>query len=104
MLPRSPDKRWWSNFYDESGVIPEDTKFRLESLGNLTLLSDARNRSLGNAAFSTKKSKYADSGLLITKDLAQIEEWTSTAIDNRQTEIAELACKAWPVWPRDGLG
>lgn len=99
VLPRTPDKRWWSNFYDESGDITEETKFRMESLGNLTLLSGARNRSLSNAAFSTKKSKYADSDLLITKNLAQVEEWTSTEIDRRQIDIAEWVCKAWPVWP-----
>ncbi len=98
VLPRSPDKKWWPQFYDDSGNITDETKFRKESLGNLTLLSGSRNRSLGNASFSIKKSKYQESALLITSDLAELSDWTPDAIDQRQKEIGELACKAWPVW------
>ena len=98
VLPRSPNQRWWSHFYDESGTITDENRFRKESLGNLTLLSGKRNRSLGNAGFSVKKQKYQESALLITKDLANLNAWTSGAIDKRQELIAELACKAWPVW------
>lgn len=65
-------------------------------LGNLTLLSRALNTSIKNSKFSTKKSSYEKSAIVITKDLlAYGDEWGKGQIDTRQEWLAHQACQIW---------
>jgi hypothetical protein len=64
-------------------------------LGNLTLLSARLNKQLRNADFATKKAKYAESALLLTKELLALENWDHAQIDGRQQRLAARAVNVW---------
>lgn len=68
----------------------------INRLGNLTLLGKRFNTSIKNADFPTKKEKaYADSDILMTKDLLNRETWDAAAVDERQRELAAWAFDIW---------
>ncbi len=66
------------------------------TLGNLTLLSDARNPSLGNLNFSKKQVKLKDSLLKLNHEIAESPDWTEERIRARATRLADLAIMVWP--------
>jgi hypothetical protein len=63
-------------------------------LGNYTLLDPSRNRELGNLRFQEKLSSFQQSGYLMTKRIAA-SEWTPSAIEARQLEMAGWAATVW---------
>jgi hypothetical protein len=66
------------------------------TLGNLTLLTDARNPSLGNLDFATKQVKLSVSLLKLNHEIAQMPNWTEERIRTRATRLSDLAIKVWP--------
>ena len=87
-----------------------------QRLGNLTLVEQGINSSLGNQPFSTKLPVYAQSQLLLTRAIAEkpkvgintrinaavadfepFVEWTPTRIEQRQAQFARLAAAVWDV-------
>lgn len=67
----------------------------IERLGNLTLLSRRMNEGIGNLTFDAKKPSYAQSEIMITKELADVPRWDRQAIDDRQRKMAESAVAIW---------
>lgn len=68
----------------------------IDRLGNLTLLGRRLNISIKNADFATKKEKaYADSGILMTKELLDPDTWNAEAVDERQRELSTWAFGIW---------
>lgn len=85
IYPQTPDVPKWPN---HAQVI--------NRLGNLTLLGKRLNTSIKNAGFETKKaSGYAESDLLLTKELMAIEAWDAAAIDQRQHELSNWVFDIW---------
>lgn len=87
-----------------------------QRLGNLTLVEQGINSSLGNQPFSAKVPVYAQSQLLLTRaitekprvgintrinaavtDLEPFDRWTPVEVDNRQSQLAGLAAAVWDV-------
>src|ERR1035438_4225228 len=66
------------------------------TLGNLTLLTDARNPSLGNLDFATKQVKLRKSLLKLNQEIAEMPNWTEKRIRTRATRLSDLAIKVWP--------
>ena len=66
------------------------------TLGNLTLLTDARNPSLGNQSFATKRAKLARSLLKSNQSIAALPDWTEMDIERRGGELGDLAVRIWP--------
>jgi len=66
------------------------------TLGNLTLLTDARNPSLGNQGFSAKRAKLARSLLKSNQMIAELNDWSETDIRSRGEQLGKLAVKMWP--------
>jgi hypothetical protein len=66
------------------------------TLGNLTLLTDARNPSLGNLDFATKQVKLRKSLLKLNHEIAEMPNWTEERIRTRATRLSDLAIKVWP--------
>ncbi len=52
---------------------------------------------MGNESFELKKSVFADSDLLITREIAEFEEWNRAAVERRQYAMAKLAVALWRV-------
>jgi hypothetical protein len=66
------------------------------TLGNLTLLTDARNPSLGNLDFATKQIQLRKSLLKLNHEIAEMPNWTEERIRARATRLSDLAIKVWP--------
>ena len=72
------------------------------TLGNLTLLTGARNPSLGNLSFETKREALRQSLLRLNREIADPPNctekvtWTEESIQGRGNRLAVLACKIWP--------
>jgi hypothetical protein len=64
-------------------------------LGNLTILRNQRNSSLGDRPFADKKAAYRDENLKINDLVLEATEWTSVQVDARQRWMADLACHVW---------
>jgi hypothetical protein len=78
------------------------------TLGNLTLLTDARNPSLGNTGLPAKLDKYKASLLKLNHEIAAMPDWTgvqtggdaiSSAIRERANRLCDLAIRIWPALP-----
>ncbi|WP_210358344.1 GmrSD restriction endonuclease domain-containing protein [Sphingomonas beigongshangi] len=87
-----------------------------QRLGNLTLVEQGINSSLGNQPFSRKRQFYGQSQLLLTRaiaekpsvgvntrinaavaDLEPFPRWTPEEIETRQMQLATLAAAVWDV-------
>ncbi|MHB1223590.1 MAG: HNH endonuclease family protein, partial [Gemmatimonadaceae bacterium] len=62
----------------------------------LALLQAKANSDLRSDDFRDKAVIYAQSPYLLTKQIAESEEWTAETIDQRQKVLAALGVKAWP--------
>jgi Protein of unknown function DUF262/Protein of unknown function (DUF1524) len=90
ILPRNPKDGEWGQFTkDEQAAY-------LQRLGNLALLSKGPNDKIGNKPFAVKRPVLAASQLLLTQEAGNEADWTPAIIVKRQSELADLALKAWP--------
>lgn len=86
--PRDLQKDWPS--FDEN---LHKTYYR--RIGNLTLLDKKMNNEIGNGPFEGKKEVYKDSELIITRKIAQYDDWTYSEIESRQKELAKKTVEIW---------
>lgn len=91
VLPRNPTQRWLTEF----GPDPVDDS--IEMLGNMTLLSAVENREIGNDSFEDKKVLFANSPWQITRKICEADTWTRSAIEERQSWLADLAAERWRI-------
>jgi hypothetical protein len=91
ILPKNPDSGNWPQF-DE-----DDHRRMFKRMGNLCLMQKTSNSNAGNESFEIKKTEYSISPLLLTSSLAKLNDWTPDEIESRQTKLAKLAIKAWPI-------
>lgn len=92
ILPEHPMGEAW-------GSIEEAKQDRLiYRLGNITPLETSRNRDLGNAGYTAKRSVFEQSGFQITRAVAEhYETWDGDTIRARQTRLATIAAGIWRV-------
>ena len=68
----------------------------LQSIGNLTLLSDDLNYKVGNRGFAEKKSLYNTyTSLRITNDILDCPSWDVPQIRDREARLSNLFCVIW---------
>lgn len=91
VLPERPATDAWPHFNDE------ERKAYTKRLGNMLLLKQKMNSKLRSSSFSTKREIYAKSDLLLTKKVAEFDEWDKKAIEKRQDYMAQLAVEAWKI-------
>lgn len=65
----------------------------LHTPGNLTL--SAYNQALANRAFREKREHYLRSNIGMTRDLAALDEWRESQIQQRAAKMAEIAVNVW---------
>ena len=76
-------------------------KQNIHRLGNLTIASQSWNSSMGNKPFEEKrrqpgkKPSYANSSLLVQKELTKRRSWNVKAITRREDKIIEFAMQRW---------
>ena len=66
------------------------------TLGNLSLLTGARNPSLGNLGFAIKRETLRQSNLKLNRLIASDVEWNEKAIRDRSAQLAQLVAVTWP--------
>lgn len=64
-------------------------------LGNLTIMSRRLNTTVKNSDFAAKKPLYAQSDILITRELDAEAAWDQAAIDRRQDRMLANATAIW---------
>jgi hypothetical protein len=69
----------------------------LQTIGNLTILTQALNSSVSNSAWLTKKPDLLEASLLpINQQLHGYERWNEEAIEMRGKELFQKAVGVWP--------
>ncbi len=94
IYPRTATDDYWTSRFDG-----ESSAFYLNSLGNLLLLSRAKNSKLGNADFETKKKRTDSSGYFNGSyseiEVAQYPEWTKETIIERGKKMLAFMQQRW---------
>lgn len=90
VLPQNPSPDW--------GVIESEVAAAMYNrLGNLAIISKKINSDMGNAGFSSKKPELARSSFTLTNEIAKENEWMPKSIEQRQSRLASIAVKVWPL-------
>jgi hypothetical protein len=90
ILPQTLSDSW------REALGPDAERIQAEWLhrpGNLTL--SAYNQELWNHPFGKKRHRYAQSNIVLTRELADSERWTEDEIGERGERLAEEAAKIW---------
>lgn len=109
IFPTTPDAACIAEFGDDSGS-------HTQKLGNLTLVEQGINSSLGRKPFLQKRPVYQQSQLLLTRAISEkprvgvstrinaavssfdsFDAWTPDAVAKRQMQLAKLAQAVWEV-------
>ena len=91
MLPENPGDDW-QQFDDQQR---EASTYRL---GNMTLLTAAANRDLGNSGYPRKRSVYQETRFAITRKLSEdFDTWTVEKIRTHQGWMARQATGIWRI-------
>jgi hypothetical protein len=69
----------------------------VDRIGNMTLFAGDLNIGASNNPFGRKKPEYEKSGILLTKELATLDDFKFKNVDDRSVELAKLAVKLWPM-------
>jgi len=88
VLPENPAAEWFRSF------TAGHASRLVQRLGNMTILEPRLNRDLGSAPYETKRETYARSGYVLTREIVS-EEWSPSAIQARQRQLAETAVRIW---------
>ena len=92
ILPKSPQHwRGWTGFNSE------DAGDWVDRIGNLTLMGPTDNKPgpKYNGTFAKKRESYQGSGVALTRELRQYDDWTPSVIKARQWKMAERAVRVW---------
>jgi hypothetical protein len=81
---------------DQIKALMEARQRRIDTLGNLTLLTDALNPSISNGSWEAKRDKISRSLLAINRDIAEKQSWSEAQIEKRAAKLAEVASRTWP--------
>jgi hypothetical protein len=68
----------------------------VNTLGNLTLVGKAYNRSVKNLPFAVKKPELVKSIVVMNRHFSDVGDWTESAITSRSAMLGEELCKIFP--------
>jgi hypothetical protein len=90
VLPRKPEGNW-------PAFTEDDHKAKATRIGNLVLMKATDNSAANSDSFSEKKGIYEEASYVLTKKLAEFDDWEPSSVDERQVDLAKLAVDAWPI-------
>jgi len=91
VFPKNPKDGTWVAFADD------DRRKYKTRIGNLCLLQKSQNSNLDNDSFEAKKEALGACQYKLTETVAGESDWTPDHIDVRQSQLAKLAVKTWPL-------
>lgn len=94
ILPQQPEEgSEWQALYEQA--TPEQQGIQ-HWLGNLVVLPPAVNSRLGRKPYAEKRQEYAQTGLAITRELAdEHTSWTLEQIEEREKSLVKWAEQYW---------
>lgn len=90
ILPQRPGANW-------PGIEAAIHTTYFKRLGNVGLLAQTPNSSVGNAPFEDKKTVFAASEYQLTREISTEDVWGPAEIEERQDRLSKLAVTAWPL-------
>lgn len=88
---------WTADAKDPRTALSRSRNAALQTIGNLTILTQALNSSVSNSAWKDKKPELLRHSLLpINQILHDIAVWDESAIEARSKTLVERALKLWP--------
>jgi len=78
-------------------VTEQDIETHFTRIGNLALLQASKNSGIGSLPFSEKREVFKESSYLLTSQIADLNNWGTEGIENRQNVLAALAIDTWPI-------
>lgn len=81
---------------DETKSLMQERQRAVNTLGNLTLVTQALNPSISNGAWEVKKARLGKSLLALNRDIAEKELWDEAAITERASVLATNINQIWP--------
>ena len=100
ILPKGwlKNEKWRNMILGESGgdIDAFRTELSIDSIGNLTLMSNTKNEEKANLHFDEIKHLLASSTVKLNQGLAKESEWNLDKIRERSKWIAEKICEIWP--------
>lgn len=90
------DKEGWEGALRE--VAPEDVDIKIQTIGNLTPMSQGLNSAKGNRDWDGLKGARAHldkCDLKMTRQLAGKDKWELDEIDERSRQLAKYICEIW---------
>jgi hypothetical protein len=93
-------KRAKEEFGDWPSYLGEDAEVQhpkyVGRIGNLTLFAGALNISASNNPFGRKRPAYKKSAILLTKEIADLQNFRFKNVDERSKMLATEAVALWP--------
>lgn len=90
-------ERWSRSIDDPVKVASEQRDSMVQTIGNLTIITQPLNSSISNSSWEIKKPALMAVSLLpINQMLHKYDEWNEDAIQERGQVLFELAAKIWP--------
>lgn len=90
VLPQTPADKW-------SGWSQEDARAYVKRLGNLAIVSQKINSTIGNEGFDKKRKELEKSNFAFTKMISSYSQWTPKDVEDRQFKMAEAAVRVWSI-------
>lgn len=101
VTPTSGDRVLAMQTFHEDDTLPGRMVRRtrvLNSIGNLTLVTQSFNSTVSNECFLDKIPEFKKhSILMLSKDFVELNEWDETRIGERGKTLAVLAVDVWPI-------
>ena len=83
----------WETYLGDKALI--NHKKKVNRIGNMTLLASELNITASNNPFTNKKKFYRKSNIILTKELAEMQNFKFSHLDKRGEELAEIAIRIW---------
>ena len=80
---------------DETKSLVDVRARTINTFGNLTIVTDAMNPSLGNNSWATKKTSLAGSLPALNRKIADQDDWDEQTIESRASDLANVSMKRW---------
>ena len=80
---------------EETKSLTDARSRTIDTFGNLTLVTEALNPSMGKNSWASKKVRLAGSLLALNRTIAQQNSWNEKTIESRASDLANVAAKRW---------
>ena len=90
---------WWNedNWPLPEGISEEERDMLVNTIGNLTLVTQPLNSSMSNSGWKIKRKALQEYSLLmLNKKLSEQVSWSEEDIKSRSLQMAEIISERWP--------